>query len=280
MNYQSAISADSVETLSSQGWLLLSLSHQSQEVIGKTYSVAAAFFRSSLDEKNSSRLPEDIGYRPEGIEYSQSPGHPDPIESFTADLRTCDAILSLPSVGARNLYEQMQATIGVLEPLAESLIQQLAKKFSGRDCAHLVGGSRRWSCLQVNYSRPAETRSSFIHEEHEDGHLLTILSANQPGLEIEVTRNLFEPIHPSSEQVLVMPGEILWLLTGGRIKPLYHRVRPHADHFDRMALLFFVDIDPTLCEPWVRSELNEGVDIGDRVLTNALRFGLDPYRQE
>jgi hypothetical protein len=47
-----------------------------------------------------------------------------------------------------------------------------------------------------------------------------------------------------------------------------------------MALLFFADIDPALCKPWIENETNLGVDIGARVLTNALRFGLKPYQPE
>lgn len=280
MNYQLALPADFAETLSSQGWLLLSLPHEAREAIGETYLTATTFFQYSSNVKNSNRLPDDVGYRPPGIEYSQSPERPDPIESFTADLRSREAIRTLPSPIARKLYNQMLATIDVLEPLAESMVVKLARSYNKQNSSSLIGALRRWSCLQVNYSRPSATQASFIHERHEDGHLLTVLSSNQPGLEIEISKDHFLPIHPSNDQVLIMPGEILWLLTGGEIRPLYHRVRPHPKCSDRVALLFFVDMDPRFCDPWVRNELNESIDIGHRVLTNARRFGLDPYLPE
>ena len=77
-----------------------------------------------------------------------------------------------------------------------------------------------------------------------------------------------------------MPGEILWLLSGGQIRPLYHRVRREPGCSERLALLLFGDINPRLCWPWVHTDINEGVDIGARVLTNSNRFGLGGFPLE
>ncbi len=87
-------------------------------------------------------------------------------------------------------------------------------------------------------------------------------------------------ITTAPNEVLVMPGEIVWLLSGGQIRPLHHRVRREPSCSERLALLFFGDINPRLCRPWVRADVNEGVDIGARVLTNAARFGLDGFPLE
>jgi isopenicillin N synthase-like dioxygenase len=281
MNYQSAITEDSVEQFFLEGRVLLSLPDEAHQPLAKTFKSAYSFFQSPLEEKNSNRLPQDIGYRPMGMEYSQSSERPDPVESFTADFRTCEAVKTLPSARARQMYKHMLSTISILEHLAESLVVQLAERSVGRAHGYrLLGAFRRWSCLQVNFARPAVTGAPFLHELHEDGHLLTILSANRPGLEVRVGDGSFLPISTAPDQVLVMPGEILWLLSGGRIRPLYHRVRCDSTCPDRMALLFFADIDPALCKPWIENETNLGVDIGARVLTNALRFGLEPYQPE
>jgi isopenicillin N synthase-like dioxygenase len=77
-----------------------------------------------------------------------------------------------------------------------------------------------------------------------------------------------------------MPGEIIWLLSGGRIPPLFHRVNPKPSCEERIALLFFGDINPSACEPWVENEFNRGVDIGRRVLTSVNRFGLKGFGEE
>jgi hypothetical protein len=77
--------------------------------------------------------------------------------------------------------------------------------------------------------------------------------------------------------MLIMPGEIAWLLSAGEIQPLWHRVVPNHRIAERIAILFFADIDPQLCQPWVRGDVNTGVNIGERVLNNGERFGLAKY---
>jgi hypothetical protein len=61
---------------------------------------------------------------------------------------------------------------------------------------------------------------------------------------------------------------------------MFHRVRPESSCAERIALLFFADINPRLCEPWVRNEINQDVDIGALVLKNPKRFGLDEWKLE
>lgn len=287
MNYPSTITRmsiikkipeNAVEKLKNEGFFLIQLAEEACGIVASTFEAAYPFFHATVDEKNSNTLPEDLGYRPMGIEYSQSPEHPDPIESFTVDMRTPHASANMPSASARQLYKWMQATIDILEPVAEILTIQLADTLSGHTYRKkLRGAFRRWSCLQLNYSRPMNIPEAFIHEPHEDGHLITISCANGPGLEAQTASGEFIPITTAYDEMLVMPGEIAWLLSGGQVRPLYHRVRRKSDCRERMAILFFGDIDPRLCEPWINSKVNKGVDIGARILTNATRFGLNGF---
>jgi isopenicillin N synthase-like dioxygenase len=272
---------DAVERLKNEGFLLIQLTEQARMALASTFEAAYPFFRATLDEKSSNTLSEDLGYRPKGIEYSQSPERPDPIESFTADVRTRAVINDLPSARARLLYKRMQATINVLEPIAEALTMLLADALSvGEIGEKLHGAFRRWSCLQVNYSQPANTPEAFINELHEDGHLITLSCSDGPGLEVQTRRGDFARITTADDEILVMPGEIVWLLSGGQIRPLYHQVRRESSCRERLAILFFGDIDPKFCEPWVKNKVNKGVDIGARVLTNAARFGLNGFPLE
>jgi isopenicillin N synthase-like dioxygenase len=132
----------------------------------------------------------------------------------------------------------------------------------------------------LNYSRPAEVTTPYINEAHEDGAFLTVAYANAPGLELRTADGDFVPTTNGQDNVLILPGEIAWLLSGGSVRPLYHRVRPDARFHERMTLLFFGDIDPGLCQPWVLNEVNKGVDIGARVLRNPTRFGLQEWKLE
>jgi isopenicillin N synthase-like dioxygenase len=272
---------DAVDRFIADGFLRIPITKNAYEAVASTFKTAYPFFRASSEEKNLNRLPEDGGYRPFGVEYSQSPDSPDHVESFTTSDRTRTITSKLPTESAQILHQHMLVAFGALESIAETLTIRLAEAISGRLYTEkLRGGFRRWSRLQLNYSRPADTTAAYINEAHEDGVLMTVACATGPGLEFQTTDGNFKPVTTSSGEVLAMPGEITWLLSGGLIRPLYHRVRPVAKYQERLALLFLGDIYPSLCEPWVTNEVNANIDIGARVLTSATRFGLQSFALE
>jgi len=267
------------QPLVSVGYVLLKTSENLQERVKEVFDAARLFFSESLNDKIANMLPEETGYRPFGVEYSRSPEEPDQIESFTVTARHQELAAELSSPSARDLWDRMLKAFTIMETIAEALTMQLAAEISNRPVKTLRTAFHRWSRLQLNYSRPATVPSSFINEEHEDGSLITLACATGPGLEIRTNSNEFAPLPATAEEILIMPGEIAWLLSGGLIQPLYHRVRPLSRATERMALLFFGDIDPSCCEPWIKTEINSMVNIGDRVLTNVNRFGLKGFAQ-
>jgi isopenicillin N synthase-like dioxygenase len=272
---------NSIGTLDTDGYLRLSLNKVESDILVATFKAAYSFFNEPLDKKMTNSLPQDMGYRPIGIEYSQSPERPDLAESFAASMRAASAIEALPSHSGRVLYRRMLSTISVLDKIAETIIIEIANTLCESPIGDkLRGGFRRWSRLQLNYSQPATTTSLLINDPHEDGDLLTIACADGPGLELKTPSGEFIPVTTALNEVLIIPGEIAWLLSGGRIRPLWHRVQrvPHCR--ERMALLFFGDIDPGLCAPWVNNSVNLGIDIGARVLTSVTRFGLAGFTPE
>jgi isopenicillin N synthase-like dioxygenase len=267
-----------ITELKEQGFFVLSLSDWESKRIARVFEAGRAFFGLSTDAKDLCRLPDECGYRPKGIEYSETPERPDEIESFTVTLRNASSHAELRPEKARILYEQMRLAIHVLEPIAEALTIQMANAVSHRDFSSLLRGAlRRWSRLQLNFSRPLQCDRELIHDAHEDGNLLTLACATVPGLELQTADHKFEPCPLFLPRIIVMPGEITWLLSGGEIQPLWHRVRPPTDCVERLATLFFCDLDPVACEPWVRNHINSDVDIGSRVLTNVSRFGLSGF---
>jgi isopenicillin N synthase-like dioxygenase len=269
-----------LQRLKANGFLTLSTRPRQAQAIRTSVDLARRFFQSSVDDKHASQLPEGCGYRPGGIEYSRSPAQPDAIESFTASIRTRAAARELRLVGAHTLHEALCGAIEELEPSANDLVIQLAAEVSGRSQARLSGMIRRWSCIQVNYARPPTSTQEFINELHEDGHLLTLACATSSGLELMIAGRRAHAITPSENKLVAMPGEIAWLLSGGAIDALHHRVRRDPSIPERLAFLYFCDLDPAFCEPWQLNQVNAGVDIGARVLTNASRFGLRGFCRE
>jgi isopenicillin N synthase-like dioxygenase len=270
-----------VESLKSQGFLLVRISEELRNQLDRTFIAGGDFFRGTLDSKSVNRLPRDAGYRPFGVEYSSSPDRPDKMESFTVGSRSYEDVKILPAGSARKLGEEMCWISEALEGIAERLMTALRRWYQqGDKTDHGKGSFHQWSILQMNYARPVEVDEQYINDLHEDGCLFTVASIPSPGLEIKTGNRSFAPLTTAHDELLIMPGEILWLLSGGDIAPCYHRVRSVPYLVDRMSLLMFADIDPRLCLAWIHSEVNQQMDIGAKVLKNSARFGLEEWPTE
>jgi hypothetical protein len=86
------------------------------------------------------------------------------------------------------------------------------------------------------------------------------------------------PVKTGVSEAIIFPGEIAWLLSGGKLRPMYHRVRTHQDIQERMSLLFFADLEPESCQPWISNGTNDTVDIGAHVRQNVIKFGLKGFK--
>ena len=115
---------------------------------------------------------------------------------------------------------------------------------------------------------------------HEDGHLLTLAYATSEGLEVRQGDGDFSMITTASNQMVVMLGGIASLMTDGRLAPLYHRVRSFPTCAERTSVMFFADLAPELCQPWIAGKTNRLVDIGAHIRANPSRFGLQRYGSE
>lgn len=266
---------DFAQRLMAERALVLSLPENVAKSVQAIFDPAFSFFRQSVSAKRKCTFTQDMGYRQLGDEYSKSPVQADQLESFSVSARVPVPPSQLKSAGAELLYQRMLVVFDLLEAITETLVVRLADHFTKRsNRKSLQGALRRWSRLQVNYSLPSDVRLEFINQEHEDLDLLTLTMAPTPGLELEGTEKIFLPTTTVPDQVLILPGEIAYLLSGGRLQPVYHRVRAYPQIPERVSLLFFADLEPRHCEPWVANDINVGVEIGKRVMTNVHRFGL------
>jgi len=277
----SLISHAAIEQLAIDGFTIQEVSAEVTELILATFHAAREFFKGDLEGKMANRHIDDWGYRPFGIEYSGSSERPDLVESFSASFRNRDIINCFSSDTARKLYRQMLTAIDALEPIAESLTIHLAETLTQTGMSNLLTGAfRNWSCLQLNHAYFEAPDGTVINDLHEDGNLITLACSTGPGLELLASDGRTVSITTKCNEIVIMPGEIMWLLSGGYVRPLYHRVRLQTQDPKRLALLFFGDIDPKRCQAWVPNGINANIDIGACVLTNAKRFGLDGFAAE
>jgi hypothetical protein len=246
--------------------------------IQAVYALAADFFDLAADAKGRAELPFGCGHIPFGREHSGDPTRPDQVDIFIASARTVPLAQALDVVPARQLHIAMMRVFDAIEPLAESLVLHIATQLCGTATARLRGGLRRWSQVQLNRALPTEP-DVLVNTSHEDGHLLTFAHATATGLELSIA-DAFVPISRPPKHVILMPGSALTLLTGGQIPPLYHHVRAHLGERPRLSLMFFADLDPSLCQPWKLDACNEGIDIGAHVLANSPRFGVPGFTRD
>jgi isopenicillin N synthase-like dioxygenase len=265
--------------LSDEGWAEIQLSSEDAEIISGLVSAAFRFFRVAPTEKAKCQAGVGIGFRPYGIEYSRTADRPDEMETFSATADSLALVYPVPEAGELN--RRCAVAFEILEGIAEQLIITIAERLTGRDWRQiLTGGTHRWSTLQINYSRPNKVKSSFINEEHEDGHCLSLVHNTAPGLEVRLPNGAFLPLTISPDQTIAMLGGVASLMTDGRLRPLFHQVRPPADCEERISVLFFADLAPELCRPWIVGDTNRHVDIASFVRSNPVRFGLQKYGSE
>jgi len=268
-----------VERFVQQGFATADIPQSAADRFREAFQAGAEFFKADSADKMTARLPRDGGYRPFGVEFSASPSRPDEMESFTFSHRSVETQIQL-FAQAKTLHGAMCALFASIEPMVEELTLRAADRLKGTSGAvDFTGSFKDWSLLQLNYSRPSSTSADFINDLHEDGCLMTVMTVTGPGLELLVANGTFVPMQPT-DRLLFMSGEILNLLSGGTIPAIHHRVRPVRGLAERMSMLFFADMNPAVCKPWLLTPHNISVDIGRRVLTNSSRFGLAEWNNE
>jgi len=259
-----------IDELITRGHAKIRIGRDIRRQIAHTFEIARGFYARPLPEKRSFALPAFVeGYRDIGLEYSMRPDRPDLTESFSVwnrnRARTEEWVTTCP------IHIEMRRTIDALTMPIDELFQSMADRW-----APGVDGPRvkTASYLQINYYEPAQHSRDMLQDGHEDGHLLTLVTATGPGLEID-TGDGYQPAEVAEDEMLIMPGSLLTLMTGGKISPLYHRVRNSFRKEARYSMMYFVnpESDQEL-EPWIRNESNAGIDIIEQANALPQKFGL------
>jgi isopenicillin N synthase-like dioxygenase len=259
-NYEAA-----AQSLIDRGYALLNDDASLMQLVGRVFSEGREFFQQSDETKRAASSSSKLeGYRPFGAEFSQTPERPDLCEFFSVWCwnRTD------PEIGvwaSRNgLHNAMSSALLAYSTVANNVLEELRRRLKPQ--GQKIDASEA-SYLQMNYYRPAVFERELLQDSHEDGHVLTILKATAPGLEIRVA-DQFSRIDMADDEFLLLPGGILTLMTGGLISPLFHRVRNDRSSAIRQSLLHFTN--PSMAEettPWIENESNRGISIRTTALS-------------
>jgi isopenicillin N synthase-like dioxygenase len=259
--------------LEQQGFLWIPVGGALRHATSGVFASADEFFARPTREKHRYANPAWVeGYRELGPEYAQVPERPDLTESFSVWHRN----RALPELDAWSdgcpLHGAMRQASSMLSELAGNLFAAMADYWNPASAPELRFRDATWA--QLNHYEPARHSRELLQDPHEDGHLVTFVLTNAPGLEIQLDGE-FVPADVADNELLVMPGSLLSLMTGYRVKPGYHQVRNTRRADPRSSLLYFVnpEIDQTLA-PWITNESNRGVDIIERANAGQVKFGL------
>ena len=242
------------------------------DCIDAVFESADPFFARTPEEKRRYERPDLLeGYRGYGAEHSGPNDRPDLNETFSHVLRNAGREELGGWIQGNPVHAAMAGAApfyaGLVNGVLEELRRVLKPDGDRFDCAD-------FSYFQLNYYRPKNEKRDFLQDAHEDGHVLTVVKARQPGLEIELDGR-FEPVRLAPDELLLMPGSILTLMTGGRVKPLVHRVRNVAGVEKRASLMFFANASVTRApRAWVPGEDGRLPDIGRATAEASKAFGL------
>lgn len=234
-------------------------------------SEADKFF--ALPHAAKTNLQQDkvmTGYRSKGVEYANTPDRPDLMETFSlrpGDAEACARLAGDPA--SAELYAACAAYLELTHALVDQALTEITRHLYGVDTQWAV---KKASWVQINRYCPHGESRDILQDMHEDGHLLTLLFADQPGLEIQEpdTKNI-RPIDTTGSRLLLMSGSLLTEFSEGRIPPLYHQVRRHAQVAQRYSVVYFVNPDPINPDPFLAARMKA---LAEKGLTNNAQFGL------
>jgi isopenicillin N synthase-like dioxygenase len=271
---QHEIISQAARDIVDRGYAVVKLTDLDAGNLKTAISTAVQFFERPLEDKMAhGSTDHNYGYRPFGIEYSRVPERPDMNECFTLWSSRLDLIPNATDID--DLTGSFLDWRDSLAPLVKAVLNEVAQNFGTDEAPEF----EKASYLQINYCLPAPAERDLLQDKHEDGHMVTVLHATAPGLEIYAEgegSDTVKPMLPDADEIVIMPGSVLTALSGGKIQPLYHQVRNHGLD-DRQSIMYFVN--PEIDEPlfgWIDSAEGERADIREHVQNAPSMFGLPP----
>jgi len=258
------------------GYLRVRIAPELLVLIEDIVSRARTFFRGAEAIKRRASLPGvREGWQPFGGEFSITPDRPDLHESFWVTLGRADEASSGYAHGAHALHAQMLVYLNIVQDIEALVMADLLAWLAPAHAPRMPARRSMESDLQILYYQPALEKRALLQDAHEDGLSLTFTWADRPGLELLGHDGLFHPVRLAPDELAILPGEILALMTGFKVRPQVHRVVRHRDQAERLTLSYFSspDIVPDeQIEPWIRCTENRGGSLTELIRANRLKY--------
>ncbi|MGF6094288.1 hypothetical protein [Pseudomonas sp. 18175] len=172
------------------------------------------------DRTEFSFVDRSDGFTPIGYSHTKEQQNTDLCETFNYWKKHKNEHKNYP-FSNHAFYSHIDSYESQISIYGQTLINEILKKFDYPTKISV----RDDSFLQFNYYRE-DLRSNglkYLQQQHEDGHLLTIIKPNSPGLVLYIDdRECLVDV--ARDQAIVIPGSLLTLLSEGKIAPTYHAV--------------------------------------------------------
>jgi isopenicillin N synthase-like dioxygenase len=263
-------SSNVLDELLSRGYAFVRLDPMCSTALENLYRASTSFFALDLEQKLRYSVQNRVlGYRPFAYANTGSVDKPDLNDSF---LYWKDRGESLTF--AHEISGFLDAAEGY-RTIVAGLVHDVVGELSRHYAYNAELSFEKASVLQINsFLKPVDAE---VHQyAHEDLDLLTVIWASAPGLELVLSDGQVTPVSFGADEVCIMPGSGLTILSGGELGPLHHQVRNHAVS-ERKSIMYFASLspaDPIL--PFVCNDFNRTADY--RFLAESLTgFGISPH---
>lgn len=246
---------DSMKTLSTQieqacsqvGFLALSNSGISSDLLRDVFQLSRTFFNRPLAEKNESayiNADANFGYQSFGMEKLMPGGQPDLKETLTMrDMLNNQNSLPFDSAANHTLIEFYQQAMNkayeIMRIFAHSL--KLDSDFFVSRHNGVCTTLRMLRYPAVDHAGAAQ----FGAGEHTDYGMMTLLFQDDVGgLEVKNKRGEWVSVPANPSNIVINCGDLLQRWTNNRFASTPHRVLPNFATRPRYSIALFVDPDP------------------------------------
>jgi isopenicillin N synthase-like dioxygenase len=265
--------------MQADAWQILTPDASDHDVRG-LIKAAYMFFEQSSTLKSYASDPATLtGYRPIGIEYGRWPDRYDQMETFSisgAHLNTGPRF-PLDSAVSERMYETCTDSFGALHRKAAEIVAQLfwhSARIEDVSPDWILRNTTNGSFLQVNSYAMSANEPRPAQDCHEDANLVTVGTADAPGLEIMQDDGEFVPAGNVDGAYVWMVGGALSALLGGKPAPCQHRVMAVEGVDRRISVQLFVSPAPNCLTNWPSAPGVAVQDVLARSNLSGLAFGL------
>ena len=230
---------DPVISLITQGFAVIKLPLATQSTV---WSVMEGVAADAPEMAQNFSFPERTdGFLSKGGEHSKYTGKVDLCDRFCfwhkyREFHTSHVFAQTTA------YRDISTCEMQLASLAQQLISELWAYFHSDEKIVIRNSSYVQVCI-YEYFHQVDDRK-YMQDRHEDGHLITLIKPTRDGLVI-FPNDIETPVHLADDEIIVISGSLLTLLSDGLIPPMYHAVLNPKMPLARKSLVYFAIPDLT-----------------------------------